>query len=67
MSHRILSPEALPEKGITLGNDQRKTLEGRGLFPKRVPITQRTHGYVEKEIDDYLANRIAARDATQAA
>lgn len=67
MSLRILSPEALPEKGITLGNDQRKTLEARGLFPKRVPITQRTHGYVEQEIDDYLASRIAARDGAEAA
>jgi hypothetical protein len=67
MSHRIPSPEVLPEKGITLGNDQRKTLEARGLFPKRVPITQRTHGYVESEIDDYLASRIALRDANQAA
>jgi hypothetical protein len=67
MSVRILSPDQLPDKGITLGNDQRKTLEARGQFPKRVPITQRTHGYVEQEIDDYLASRIAARDGAEAA
>jgi hypothetical protein len=62
MARRILSPDQLRDKGITLGNDQRKTLEAAGLFPKRVPITDRTHGYVEKEIDSYLESRIAARD-----
>jgi hypothetical protein len=54
----ILSPDRLPDKGITLGNDQRKALEAKGLFPKRVPITERTHGYVEEEIDSYLESRI---------
>jgi predicted DNA-binding transcriptional regulator AlpA len=63
MTRRILSPEQLlKEKGITLRNDQRKTLEAAGHFPRRVPITARTHGYVEEEIDSYLEGRIAARD-----
>jgi prophage regulatory protein len=64
---RLLSPAQLMERGITLGNDQRKTLEKAGLFPRRVPITERTHGYVEEEIDGYLESRIAARDAAGAA
>ena len=53
----LLSPDRLPDKGITLGNDQRKALEDKGRFPKRVPITDRTHAYVESEIDDWIAQR----------
>jgi prophage regulatory protein len=67
MTRRILSPDDLRAKGITLGNDQRKTLEQAGKFPKRVPITKRTHGYLEEEIDAYLEGRIAARDIAGAA
>ncbi len=63
MARQILSPEDLKSKGITLSNDQRKNLERAGLFPKRVPITARTHGYVAEEVDAYLESRIAARDA----
>jgi predicted DNA-binding transcriptional regulator AlpA len=50
----------LPSKGIVLRNDQRRNLEARGLFPKRVPISDRTHGYVEEEIDAFLESRISA-------
>lgn len=66
-TRRILSPDQLPNKGITLGNDQRKNLEQAGLFPRRVPITERTHGYIEEEIDLYLESRISARDELHAA
>jgi hypothetical protein len=62
MARRILSPDQLRDKGITLGKDQRRTLEQAGLFPRRVPITDRTHGYIEEEIDSYLESRIASRD-----
>jgi prophage regulatory protein len=62
MARQILSPDDLRAKGITLSNDQRKNLERAGLFPKRVPITARTHGYVAEEVDAYLESRIAARD-----
>jgi predicted DNA-binding transcriptional regulator AlpA len=61
-ARHILSPDQLQAKGITLGNDQRKNLEQAGRFPRRVPITERTHGYVEEEIDSYLERRIVARD-----
>jgi predicted DNA-binding transcriptional regulator AlpA len=63
MARQILSPEDLKSKGITLSNDQRKNLERIGRFPKRVPISERTHGYIEQEIDEYLEGCIAARDA----
>jgi prophage regulatory protein len=62
MSRRLISPDQLPAKGITLGNDQRCNLEAEGRFPKRVPITARTYGYVEAEIDDWLEAKIAERD-----
>jgi prophage regulatory protein len=63
MARQILSPDDLRAKGITLSNDQRKNLERAGSFPKRVPITARTHGYVAEEIDNYMESRIAARDS----
>jgi hypothetical protein len=67
LARRVLSPDQLPAKGIILGNEQRKSLEQAGVFPRRVPITERTHGYVEDEIDTFLESRIAARDGHQTA
>ncbi len=65
-TQRLLSSGQLPDKkGITLKNDQRKALEAKGEFPKRVKITDRTHGYVEDEIDSWLESRIAARDSAR--
>jgi hypothetical protein len=66
-SRKLLAPDRLPDKGIKLGNDQRKTLEAVGRFPKRVPITERTHAYVEDEIDAYLESCITARDNARGA
>jgi hypothetical protein len=65
-ARKLLSPDQLPGKGIILKNDQRKNLEDLGLFPRRVPITHRTHAYVEEEIDTYLESRIGARDRAAA-
>jgi prophage regulatory protein len=62
MKRGLISPDRLPEKGITIGNDQRLNLETEGRFPKRVPITARTYGYVEDEIDQWIEARIAERD-----
>jgi predicted DNA-binding transcriptional regulator AlpA len=63
---RLIAPERLPEYGIAIGNAHRKRLEERGEFPKRVPVTERSHAYVEAEILAYIAARVAARD-TEAA
>ena len=65
-ARKLLSSDQLPGKGITLKNDQLKNLEGLGLFPRRVPISDRTHGYVEEEIDAYLESRISGRDEASA-
>jgi len=60
---KLISPAGLVAKGITIGNRQRKNLEDKALFPKRVPITERTHGYVDEEIDAHIEAKIAARDS----
>jgi predicted DNA-binding transcriptional regulator AlpA len=59
---RIIPADDLPSHGIKLSNAQRRLLESQKLFPRRVNITARSHGYVESEITDYLDSRIAARD-----
>jgi prophage regulatory protein len=63
---RLIPHEALAEKGIPLSKDQLIRLERAGTFPKRVKISQRRFGWVELEIDRWLAQRVAARDAVAA-
>ena len=59
----IVLATKLPEKyGILTSNRQRRRLEEAGLFPKRVPLTARSYGYVEEEIIEYVKRKIAARD-----
>lgn len=65
MSQRLIPPERLPDFGVVLGNERRKELEAVGQFPRRVMVTERRHAYVEQELLDYAASRIAARDAKQ--
>jgi Prophage CP4-57 regulatory protein (AlpA) len=62
MNHKLIAPADLPAKGITLGNDQRSNLEAENRFPKRVRITPRTYAYIESEIDDWLAVKVAERN-----
>ena len=62
MSRKLIAPEALPSYGVLIGNKQRKRLEAQGKFPKRVPVTERTHGYIEDEIVAYGEARIRLRD-----
>jgi hypothetical protein len=64
---RIIPAGQLPDRGITISNDQRKRLEDAGQFPRRVPVTARTHGYIEDEINRYLDSRIELRDQSAAA
>ena len=52
-----------------LKKSQIHTLESRGLFPRRVKISERASGHVESEVEAYLAGCISAsrakRDSTQ--
>jgi predicted DNA-binding transcriptional regulator AlpA len=62
---RLLSYDDLrPEKGIAYSRTQLWRLEKRSAFPRRVPLAGRNgrHGWVEHEIDEWIASRIALRD-----
>jgi prophage regulatory protein len=61
---QILIPyRNLRAKGIPYSKPHLWRLERDGKFPKRVPIGLGRYGYVETEIDDYIAALVAARDA----
>ena len=59
----LMTPEQLPSYGFNLKNDQRKHLEARGQFPKRVWISARRHAYVVSEIRAHARQKIAERDS----
>jgi prophage regulatory protein len=61
---RIISPAELAGlKGISFSNPHRLELEARGKFPRRVKLGDRRYGYVEEEIDSWLKQRAALREA----
>lgn len=41
-------------------------LEAQGLFPKRVQLGAGRVGWVDEEVEDWIANRIAERDGRMA-
>lgn len=55
---RILRLPALKEK-IGLGKSQVQKLESRGKFPKRIKLSERASGWLESEIDAWIAKRVA--------
>ena len=61
MGKRLLRRRQLREK---TGNSDSTTdrLIKAGLFPKPVKITAGTNGWVEEEIDGWIAERIRVRD-----
>jgi prophage regulatory protein len=63
MATRLISYDDLAAKGISYGKVTLWRLEKQNKFPKRVPIGDRRYGYVESEIDSYVDELIAARDA----
>jgi predicted DNA-binding transcriptional regulator AlpA len=58
---RLLDREGLKEKGIKYSSTQLWRLTAAGRFPKAVKIGSKLT-WVEQEIDDFIAARIAARD-----
>jgi prophage regulatory protein len=62
MSQRILRIEAASEK-VGLPKSSIYELMRAGRFPKAVPLSERRTGFVEKEIDEWIAARVAERDA----
>jgi prophage regulatory protein len=65
---RILGKRQMREK-VPYGDRHLRNLEAKGEFPKRFPITPngRVVGWLESEIDDWIAERAAARDPEQEA
>lgn len=58
---RLLSYEALRERGITHSKRHLRRLEADGTFPKRVPLSSQRVAWVEAEIDDYLHHLMLER------
>jgi hypothetical protein len=65
LKRKIIPSGNLPSYGFTIKNEQRKKLEAQGQFPKRVPTSERTHGYVEDEILAHGEALIAERDSVE--
>jgi predicted DNA-binding transcriptional regulator AlpA len=53
--------EAECRNRTSLSRSQRWRLEREGRFPARVPLSVRTFGWVEAEIEDWIAARVAER------
>jgi predicted DNA-binding transcriptional regulator AlpA len=61
---RMISPaELVPLKGINFSNPYRLELEALGKFPKRVKLGERKYAYIEAELDSWLKERAALREA----
>jgi prophage regulatory protein len=67
MTKRLIPYSALADKCIYYSKTQLWRLEKAGMFPKRVKIGSYRHGWVESEIDQYIAQKIAERDAVEVA
>ncbi|WP_027523242.1 AlpA family transcriptional regulator [Bradyrhizobium sp. Ec3.3] len=65
MTRRLIPYSALADKCINYSKPHLWRLEKAGKFPKRVPTGPGRYGYVEAEIDAYIAQKIAERDASQ--
>jgi prophage regulatory protein len=59
---RLLSKKAVREK-VLYSPQHIARLEAAGQFPKRVRLGQGRVGWVEDEVEDWLRERVAQRDA----
>lgn len=62
---RLLSKRQVKDL-VTYSLAHTARLEAQGKFPKRVPIGSGRVAYVESEVQAWIAQRIAERDATTA-
>jgi prophage regulatory protein len=61
MSQVLVPYDALKAKGITFSKMHIWRLEKAGKFPVHVQVSAQRIAWVESEIDDWIADRIAAR------
>jgi prophage regulatory protein len=59
----VLSFPELGERGIRFTRQHLHRLIRAGKFPAPIKIGENTNAWVEPEIDQYMKDRIAARDA----
>ena len=52
-----------PKKGIPFTRQHLKRMQALRQFPGAVPFGDNTEVYIEEEVDKWVADRIAARDA----
>jgi prophage regulatory protein len=63
---RLLDADDLKLKGLKYSAAHRWRLIKAGKFPKPIKIGQGRNAWVEDEIDQHIADRIAERDAALA-
>ena len=66
MAQRLIPYEVLKAKGIPYSKPHLWRLERANKFPKRVPIGAGRYAYIEAEVDEYIAQKIAERDEAAA-
>lgn len=59
---KILAKDELAPYGSRFSDSHRARLEKAGKHPKRVRLSPHHYGYLESEMLDYLAQRVAERD-----
>lgn len=62
---RIVRRRDLPAR-TGLGESTIYELIGAGQFPKPIPLTSKTVGWLESEVEEWLQERIAARERGEA-
>ena len=62
---RILDKRALREK-VPYSPAQIDRMESAGDFPRRVRLGPHRVGWIETEVDDWIASRMRERDAAEA-
>ena len=58
---RLLSFNELRQHGVIYGRRWVDQLEAAGRFPKRVKIGERRVGWIEKEIEQHVQDRIGRK------
>jgi prophage regulatory protein len=61
VSQTLIPYESLAAKGIVASKVTLWRWERANRFPKRVPISHQKIAWIDSEIDQWLADRIAAR------
>ena len=59
----IREPECKRVTGLS--RPQRWRLERKNSFPKRIPISEHSHGWLEHEVQDWIRSRVAAPVAAE--